>query len=209
MRIRLAVLSFLVSLALLFGLSLDPIFSQETKRFRYGTTISAVNLPVWVARESRLFTKYGLNPEVIMIQAGALTTMGILSGELQFSGAGAASVLAARIKGADITLLACPADSDIVYLIARPEIKGAAGERAYVKWLRQKDPALVKKAVEAYANLFKPIPRVSDRGIKAVLEDLSLSTPVPKELIDRPDYFRDNGPLEKLVSDGWIEQISK
>ena len=332
MRIKLLVLGFLLSVTLPFGLFLDPTWSQETKRFRYGTTISAVNLPVWVARESRLFAKYGLDPEVIMIQAGALTTMGILSGELQFSGAGAASVLAARIKGADIVLLACPTDSDIIYLVARSEIKSAAelkgkssavtrlgstthfylrsalkyaglnpdkdmqilqlgteyavaletgriaaaalpidlalpylqkgwpilldlsktdftypascvvssrayikanpdvverflkaymeaihllkrdhgaGERAYAKWLRQKDPALVKMAVEAYANLFKPIPRVSDRGIKAVLEDLSLSTPVPKELMDKPDYFRDSGPLEKLVSEGWIAQLSK
>ena len=68
---------------------------------------------------------------------------------------------------------------------------------------------LAKKAVEAYANLFKPIPRVTDRGIQAVLEDLVLSTPVPKDLIDRPDYFRDNGPLEKIVASGWIDQLRK
>ncbi|TMA78531.1 MAG: hypothetical protein E6J74_41620 [Deltaproteobacteria bacterium] len=308
------------------------VFAQEMKRLRYGTTISTVNLPVWVAKESRLFAKHGLDPEVIMIQAGALTTMAIISGELQFSGAGAASVLAARIKGSDIALMACPADSDLVYLVARPEIKSVAelkgrssavtrlgstthfylrsalkyaglnpekdvtilqlgteyaaaletgritaaalpfdlalpylqkgwpvlldlsktdfvypascvvssrafvkdnpdiaerflkayieaihlmkkdhgaGERAYNKWLKPKDMLLAKKAVDAYANLFKPIPRVSDRGIQAVLEELGLSTPVPKDLIDRPEYFRDNGPLEKLVSSGWIAQLGR
>lgn len=315
-------------------LGLSPAWShaQETKRFRYGTTISAINLPVWVARESRLFTKYGLDPEVIMIQSGPLTTLGIMSGELQFSGAGAASVLAARIKGADITLLACPADSDIIYLIARPEIRSAAelkgkssavtrlgstthfylrsalkyagldpekdvtilqlgteyavalqtgriaaaalpidlalpylqrgwpilldltktdfaypascvvssrafvkdhpevverflkayveaihlmkrdraaGEGAYAKYLRPKDPTLARRAVAAYTDLFKPVPRVSDRGIKAVLEDLALATPVPKELMDRPDYFRESEPLERLVNAGWIEQLGK
>jgi len=36
-----------------------------------------------------------------------------------------------------------------------------------------------------------------------------LSTPVPKDLIDRPEYFRDNGPLEKLVRSGWIDQLRK
>ena len=306
--------------------------AQELKRLRYGTTISTVNLPVWVAKESRLFAKHGLDPEVIMIQAGALTTLAIISGELQFSGAGAASVLAARIKGSDIALVACPADSDLVYLMARPEIKSAAelkgkssavtrlgstthfylrsalkyaglnpekdvtilqlgteyaaaletgriaaaalpfdlalpyvqkgwpvlldlsktdfvypascvvssrafvkeqpgtaerflkayieaihlmkkdlsvGERAYNKWLKPKDALLAKKAVEAYANLFKPIPRVTDRGIQAVLEELALSTPVPKELLDHPEYFRVSGPLEKLVSSGWIDQLRK
>ena len=83
------------------------------------------------------------------------------------------------------------------------------GERAYNKWLKPKDTLLAKRAVEAYANLFKPIPRVTDRGIQAVLEDLALSTPVPKEMIERPDYFRDNGPLDKLVASGWIEQLRK
>jgi NitT/TauT family transport system substrate-binding protein len=318
--------------SLFFGGLRYSVSAQELKRLRYGTTISTVNLPVWVAKESRLFAKHGLDPEVIMIQAGALTTLAIVSGELQFSGAGAASVLAARIKGSDIALVACPADSDLVYLVARPEIKSAAelkgkssavtrlgstthfylrsalkyaglnpekdvtilqlgteyaaaletgriaaaalpfdlalpylqkgwpvlldlsktdfvypascvvssrafvkdnpdtverflkayieaihlmkkdrnaGERAYNKWLKPKDTLLTKKAVEAYANLFKPIPRVTDRGIQAVLEELALSTPVPKDLIDRPEYFRDSGPLEKLVSSGWIAQLGK
>ena len=319
-------------LALLFCGLQDSLFAQTLKQLRYGTTISTVNLPVWVAKESRIFAKHGLDPEVIMIQAGALTTLAIISGELQFSGAGAASVLAARIKGSDIVLVACPADSDLVYLMARPEIKTTAelkgkssavtrlgstthfylrsalkyaglnpekdvtilqlgseyaaaletgriaaaalpfdlalpylqrgwpllldlsktdfvypascvvssrafikqnpdtverflkayieaihlmkkdhgaGERAYIRWLKPKDPLLAKKAVEAYANLFKPVPRVTDRGIQAVLEDLATSTAVPKELIARPDYFRDNGPLEKIVASGWIGQLSK
>lgn len=327
---------FFISALLVIGvqlwLFLGPAFSQEAKRLRYGTTISAINLSVWIARDNRLFQKYGLDVEVIMIQGGPLTTMGILSGELQFSGAGAASVLAARIKGGNIALLACPADSDIVYLIARPEIKSAAelkgkssavtrlgstthfylrsalkyaglnpekdvqilqlgteyaaaletgriaaaalpfdlalpylqkgwpilldltktdftypascvvssrsfikgnpdvverflkayveaihlmkrdhasAERVFAKWLRQNDPVVARKTVEAYANLFKPVPKVSDRGIKAVLEEMSLNSPVPKELMARPDYFRDNGPLDKLISDGWIEQIGK
>jgi ABC-type nitrate/sulfonate/bicarbonate transport system substrate-binding protein len=84
-----------------------------------------------------------------------------------------------------------------------------AGERAYNKWLKPKDTQLAKKAVDAYANLFKPIPRVTDRGIQAVLEVLASSTSVPKELMDRPDYFRDNGPLEKLVGSGWVDQLKK
>jgi len=44
------------------------------KRLRYGTTISTINLPAWLAKESRLFARYGLDPEVTMIQAGALAT---------------------------------------------------------------------------------------------------------------------------------------
>lgn len=59
----------------------------------------------------------------MQIRGGALITMGIMSGQLQFSGAGAESVIAARIEGGDVVLLACPTDLEPIYLITRPEIK--------------------------------------------------------------------------------------
>ena len=79
-----------------------------------------------MAKDAGLFAKNGLNVEPVNIRGGALITMGIISGQLQFSGAGAESAVAARIEGGDVVLLACPVDSDPVYLITRPEIKSAA-----------------------------------------------------------------------------------
>jgi NitT/TauT family transport system substrate-binding protein len=308
-------------------------FAQDTQRLRYGTTNSIMNLPVWVAHDARLFAKQGLaNVEIIFIQSGTLITMGVISGELNFSGAGAASVVAARIKGGDVALLACPVDADAVYLIARPGIKSAAelkGKtaavtrlgstthfylrsalryagldpqkdmkvlqlgldfsgaleaghidaaalpfnlalpylqkgwpvlldlsktdfvypascvvssrvfikesprvvdrflRAYVesihlikkdraftekvfhKWLRQPDPEVAKRTVQVYGELFKRVPAVTDGGIKAVLEELAETSPVPKEMMNRPDYFRDQAPLDRLVKEGWIEQLNR
>src|ERR671918_1935820 len=110
----------LQSLALLcLGALASAADGQDTQRLRYGTTNSIMNLPVWVAQDARLFSKHGLtNVEIIFIQSGTLITMGVISGELNFSGAGAASVIAARLKGGDVTLLACPVDADAVYLIA-------------------------------------------------------------------------------------------
>src|SRR5262245_46776738 len=105
----------------------SAVLAQDVQRLRYGTTNSIMNLPVWVAQDARLFAKHGLtNVEIIFIQSGTLITMGVVSGELNFSGAGAASVVAARIKGGDVTLLACPVEADAVYLIARPGVKSAA-----------------------------------------------------------------------------------
>jgi NitT/TauT family transport system substrate-binding protein len=103
-----------------------PALAQELRRIHYGTTASVSHLPVWVAKDAGLFAKKGLNVEPVQIRGGALITMGIMSGQLQFSGAGAESVVAARIEGGDIVLLACPSDLEIIYLITRPEIKSAA-----------------------------------------------------------------------------------
>ena len=123
----------LLALGLGIGALASFASAQETQRLRYGTTNSIMNLPVWVAQDARLFSKHGLtNVEIIFIQSGTLITMGVVSGELNFSGAGAASVVAARLKGGDVTLLACPVDTDAVYLIARPGVKSAAELRGKI-----------------------------------------------------------------------------
>ena len=100
--------------------------AQELRRIHYGTTSSTAHLPIWVAKDAGYFAKHGLNVEPVNIRGGALITMGIMSGQLQFSGAGAESAVAARVEGGDVVLLACPVDSDPVYFITRPEIKSAA-----------------------------------------------------------------------------------
>jgi ABC-type nitrate/sulfonate/bicarbonate transport system substrate-binding protein len=299
--------------------------AQELRRIHYGTTSSTAHLPIWVAKDAGYFTKRGLNVEPVNIRGGALITMGIMSGQLQFSGAGAESAVAARVEGGDIVLLACPVDSDPVYFIARPEIKSAAelkgkatavtrlgstthfylraaaryvgldpekdltilqlgtgtetvaalengriaaaaithryalpflqrgwpllvdlsmtdlvypsscvassrafvksepklvedflrayvagiqlikkdasvAEKSFSKWLRERDANLVKKTVEAYSKIFKTAPIVPDKGIENVLKDLASRRPVSQEFIGHPELFRDNGPLEKVLS---------
>ena len=117
---------FLVSLVGTLLLAQAPASTQELRRIHYGTSISISHLPVWVAKDAGFFAKKGLNVEPVQIRGGALITMGIMSGQLQFSGAGAESVVAARIEGGDVVLLACPSNLEPIYLITRPEIKSAA-----------------------------------------------------------------------------------
>src|ERR671910_2957566 len=100
--------------------------AQELRRILYGTSASPSHLPVWVAKDAGYFAKHGFNVEPVQIRGGSLITLAIITGNLQFSGAGAESVIAARASGADVILLACPVDVDPVYLITRPEIRSAA-----------------------------------------------------------------------------------
>jgi len=60
--------------------------TQETKRIRFAVTTPPHFLPVWVAKDIGLFSKHGLDVEVIFMRGGALITMGVISGELQLSG---------------------------------------------------------------------------------------------------------------------------
>jgi ABC-type nitrate/sulfonate/bicarbonate transport system substrate-binding protein len=318
--------SFIVLLTLVcaFFSPYQPVGAQELRRILYGTSASPSHLPVWVAKDAGYFEKYGFNVEPVQIRGGSLITLAIITGNLQFSGAGAESVIAARAAGADVILLACPVDVDPVYLITRPEIKSAAelkghasavtrygstthfylrtalrhvglnpdrdmtilqlgagpemvaaleagriaaaaltaryaipfiqrnwpvlvdlsstdlvypsscvassrafmraepkttedflrayvagiqlikrdhafAEKSLSKWLRENDPVILTKSIQAYAKLFKRTPLVSDKGIDNVVKDLVGMRPEFKEYIGWPEPFRENGPLERAL----------
>jgi hypothetical protein len=73
-------------------------------------------------------------------------------------------------------------------------------EKSFAKWLRENDALIVKKSVEAYARLFKMPPYVPDKGIEKRHKDLATRRAVAKEFFNRPELFRDNGPLERALS---------
>jgi ABC-type nitrate/sulfonate/bicarbonate transport system substrate-binding protein len=74
-------------------------------------------------------------------------------------------------------------------------------EKSFTKWMREKDSAITKKTVEAYARLFKSAPIVPDKGIENVVQDLVKARPDFKQYIGWPEPFRENGPLEKVLKE--------
>jgi ABC-type nitrate/sulfonate/bicarbonate transport system substrate-binding protein len=75
----------------------------------------------------------------------------------------------------------------------------AFAEKSFAKWMREKDAAITRGTVQAYARLFKPVPKVPDQGIENVVRDLVESRPEFKEYIGWPEPFRENGPLERAL----------
>jgi NitT/TauT family transport system substrate-binding protein len=313
-----------VFIIVLLLVQLQAARAEDLRRILYGTTASPSNLPIWVAKDAGYFDRYRFNVEPVQIRGGSLITLAIITGDLPFSGVGAESVIAARAAGGDVVLLACPIDTDPVYLITRPEIKSAAelkgqasavtrygstthfylraalrhvglnpdrdmtilqlgagpemvaaldvgriaaaalttryaatflqrgwpvlvdlsttdliypsscvtssrafiraepkvtedflrayvagihlirkdhrfAEKSFAKWMREKDPNIVKRTVGAYARLFKPAPFVPDKGIENVVKDLIRVRPEFKEYLNWPEPFRENGPLERAL----------
>jgi NitT/TauT family transport system substrate-binding protein len=74
-------------------------------------------------------------------------------------------------------------------------------EKSFAKWMREKDAAITKKTVAAYARLFKTAPVVPDKGIENVIQDLIRARPEFKEYIGWPEPFRENGPLAKVLKE--------
>src|SRR5262249_42731041 len=77
------------------------------------------------AKDAGIFSKHGLDVEVIFMRGGSLITFGIMSGGLQLSGVGGGSVVSARGEGGEVGVRAWPFDTGLVYLSGRPDIKAA------------------------------------------------------------------------------------
>jgi len=58
----------------------NPGWSEETKQIRFAVSVPPHYLPIWLAKDQGLYSKYGLDVEVIWIRSGAMATLGILSG---------------------------------------------------------------------------------------------------------------------------------
>ena len=81
----------------------------------------------------------------------------------------------------------------------------AFAEKSFAKWMREKDAALTKKSVAAYARLFKSTPVVPDKGIQNVIQDLIKARPEFKEYVGWSEPFRENGPLERALKEKKME----
>src|SRR5207247_7640536 len=93
--------TFLPACLCAFLWAIAPAYDEDLRRIHYGTTASIFHLRIWVAKDAGFFAQKGLNVEPVQIRGGALITMGIMSGQLQFCGAGAEAVVDARGEGAE------------------------------------------------------------------------------------------------------------
>src|SRR5262245_20224916 len=118
---KIAILAAVVFVAMQFSPSAR---AAEATRFlvSYGGT-AGYQLPLWVNRELGFSKKYGLDLEIIMIQAGTPNIQAILGGSLQVTQTAATSALLAATQGAPLAIVATLENRLPMQLISRPEIK--------------------------------------------------------------------------------------
>ena len=98
--------------------------AAEAMRYRvsYGGT-AGYQLPLWVNRELGFSKKFGVDLEIIMIQAGTPNIQAILGNSLQLTQTAASSALLAAIQGAPLSIVATLENRLPLQIISRPEIK--------------------------------------------------------------------------------------
>ena len=82
--------------------------------------------PLWVARERKIFAKYGLDVQLIFVSGGALVTQMLAAGEIQIAATAPASLVSLIAGGEKIILFLGISNTSPFTLVAQPNIKKAA-----------------------------------------------------------------------------------
>jgi NitT/TauT family transport system substrate-binding protein len=112
-----------ISLFLFFSLSVAS--AQVTKMpVGYGA-ISAAQFPAWIAKESGIFSKNGLDIQLVFFRGSTTAVMALLSRETPISQVTGPPIVSASLRGADSVMIAGGSVIADYWLMSRPEIKTA------------------------------------------------------------------------------------
>jgi len=117
---------FVIAIAILVQLGMDPpSWAQNKVRLNWGA-ISGVMSPIWVAQEEGLFKKHGLDIELIHIASTSKAIQSMVSGEIQFTTADALNSIQAVAAGADVVMVCEGVNRFVFSIMARSDLKRVA-----------------------------------------------------------------------------------
>ncbi|MBI2231913.1 MAG: ABC transporter substrate-binding protein [Deltaproteobacteria bacterium] len=113
--------ALVLSVLLVLSLSSPSADAQPLKRIKIGyPSLSFRQSNVWVARETGIFNKYGLEVEPILFRGGQVATQALVSGDPPIVNIG--TVVQATIQGHNVVLVAAVENKYDLIIFARPGI---------------------------------------------------------------------------------------
>jgi NitT/TauT family transport system substrate-binding protein len=92
----------------LWIISVIALFAAPAKaeRIRVGYSgVSAAGTPLWLAREEGIFSKHGLDADLVAVRSAPIQVSALVSNEVQFVRGSASSMLTAAAQGAKLKIL--------------------------------------------------------------------------------------------------------
>ncbi len=103
--------------------ALPPIDTARVDAIRVAwTAASGGQAPLWIAQEGGYFRQYGLDVDLSFIASSSTAVQALMADELQFSACAGGAVVASRVAGSDVKLIASVVNVPAFYLMARPGI---------------------------------------------------------------------------------------
>ncbi len=87
------------------------------------SAIAGSQAPFWITKEAGLFEKNGLDVTMIYVDGGSKATQALMSGDMPIAQVGGNAPVVARLRGADITLIAGLLNVLAYSMVVAPEIK--------------------------------------------------------------------------------------
>ena len=97
--------------------------AQSIKLYAGYSAISADQSPAWIAKETGIFKKNGLDIQLIYFTGGTTAVQALVSGEVPISQVAGPAVVNSALAGSDIVMVAGGATSLDYWLMSRPDIK--------------------------------------------------------------------------------------
>jgi NitT/TauT family transport system substrate-binding protein len=93
------------------------------------STATPHNTPLWVAKDKKIFDKYGVDVQMIFVMGGALVSQMLAAGEIHVAGNAPAALVSLIAGGVDIVAFLGISNTSPFTLVAQPSIKTAADLR--------------------------------------------------------------------------------
>ena len=157
----------------------------------YGGT-AGYQLPLWVNKELGFSKKYGVDLEIILIQAGSPNIQALLGGSLQLTQTAASSSVIAAARGAPVVIVATLENKLPMQLISRPEIKEPQqlrGKTIGINRFGGSNDAAVLMAIKAWKMDPKDITMLQTGGTAARMAAL-LSNKVSATVQSYPEIYQ-------------------
>ena len=119
-----AVLKLAIALLVTVFFSNATLYAQALKKVPFPFSPIGINcLPWFVAKESRIAEKYGIDFDPVFIGASAVLFQSMLSGAADFSGSGGPAIISNVLKGGDIIQITAMVPRFTQSIMVKPEIK--------------------------------------------------------------------------------------
>lgn len=117
--------ALILAVSLFLPLSFSVASAQPIKITVGYTSIAAGQCPAWMAKESGIFRKNGLDVQLVYFRGGTAVVAALLSREIPMSQASGALVVSASLRGTDTVMIAGGVVITEWWLMTRPDIKTA------------------------------------------------------------------------------------
>ena len=87
------------------------------------SSLSATQAVLWLAKEAGSFQRYGLDVELIYIGTGTKMVQALIGGDIKIGQVGGAAPLGARLRGAEVKIVAVAYNTLALSLLTQPDIR--------------------------------------------------------------------------------------